>query len=347
MLGPSPASRGGMASVIRTLLEHGYGHDDGCRFIATQVDGTRLRKAGRALAAWAQVAALLALGRVALLHVHVASGASFWRKAAFIAAARLAGCPVLFHLHGGQFRHFLDQASPGRRLAIAVMRSARAAFALSAESADLLRAHCPQCPIEVFPNPIAPGTPLARAPDKSVLFLGRLDADKGVFDLLHAFARVRAVQHGARLVLAGEGDHQALRARAGQLGVMDSVTLPGWVDGAQRAALLATACVFVLPSHHEQLPMSLLEAMAAGTPVIGSAVGAIPDLLVHGRYGTVVPARNIDVLAAAILKMLQDNILAENFSARGLERVQSDYHVEKVLARLRLRYEELLACSDS
>ncbi len=169
MIGPSPASRGGMASVIKTLLEHGYGAGDGCRFIATQVDGSRPRKAGRALAAFAQVAALLACGRVALLHVHVASGASFWRKAAFIATARLVRCPVLLHLHGGQFGQFLDVRLSGRRrrLALGLLKGTRAAFALSSGACTLLRTHCPNASVELFPNPVAPGAPLPACPRRS------------------------------------------------------------------------------------------------------------------------------------------------------------------------------------
>ncbi len=343
MIGPSPASRGGMASVVKTLLEHGYGRADGCLFIATQVDGARARKAGRALLALARFAALLAAGRVALLHVHVASGASFWRKAVFIGAARLARCPVLFHLHGGRFGHFINKlGGRRRRLALWLMRGPGAAFALTEESAAWLRAHCPGTAVDVFPNPIAAAAPLPRAPAAGVLFLGRLEPGKGVFDLLAAFARVRAARPDARLVLAGEGDPAPLRARARELGLLDHVATPGWVGPDQRAALLATAAVFVLPSHAEQMPMSLLEAMAAGTPVVACAVGAISDVLAHGRYGTVVPVGNIDVLAASILEVMQDNILAENFSVGGRERIASDYHAEKVLARLRRRYEELL-----
>jgi glycosyltransferase involved in cell wall biosynthesis len=344
MIGPSPGSRGGMATVIGILLASGYGKGDRCRFIATQVDGSRLRKTGRAACALIHVTALLALGRVSLLHVHVASGASFWRKAAFIGAARLSGCPVLFHLHGGQFRHFIDVRLSGwrRRLALRLMQGPGAAFALSADAAALLASTCPSTPIEVFPNPIATVPPLPRRPGASVLFIGRLEQPKGVFDLVHAFARVRASCPDARLVLAGDGDRAPLHALAASLGVAGRVSMPGWVGVDQRAALLAHAGVFVLPSHHEQMPMSLLEAMAAGTPVVATSVGAVPDMLGHGRYGTVVNAGDIDELAAAILKMLQDNILAEIFSARGLERVRSEYQAEIVLARLRRRYEELL-----
>lgn len=346
MLGPSPASRGGMATVIGILLEHGYGADGSCRFIATHVDGGRLRKAARAGAALAQFGALLLAGRVSLLHVHVASGASFWRKAAFIGAARLFGCPVLFHLHGGRFREFVDVRLSGwrQRLALFLIGGACAAFALSDDAARWLRERCGIAAVEVFPNPIVARVPAPGLRGADILFIGRLEEKKGVFDLLHGFAAIHAAHPAARLVLAGEGDRAAVLALAGRLGIGDRLLLPGWVGESERAALLSTAALFVLPSHEEQMPMVLLEAMACGTPIVASDVGAIPQMLVDGnnnKFGIVVPVKNIDHLAAAILKILNDNILADTFSAGGLERVQSEYLVEKVLNRLRRRYEEL------
>ena len=345
MLGPSPHARGGMASVIATLLAHGYAHDGRCRFIATQVDGGVARKAARAGAALAQFVGLLAMGQVALLHVHVASGVSFWRKAAFIGAARAFRCPVLFHLHGGEFRHFIDQRLSGRRqrAALALIGSAAAAFALTEESAHWLRTRCQLERVEVFPNPVATGGALPRAPGRNVVFIGRLEEKKGVFDLLHAFAQVAAANGAARLVLAGEGQRGAVEALASELGILARLSLPGWVDDAHKAQLLATAAVFVLPSHHEQMPMSLLEAMAAGTPVVASDAGAISCIVQHERCGFVIPAKDIGALAASILRILEDNVLADSFSRCGLERVTSEYKVETVLVRLRRRYEELAA----
>ena len=345
MLGPAPGSKGGMASVIATLLAHGYAEQGGCRFIPTQVDGGVLRKAARAAAALAQFGALLAARRVSLLHVHVASGPSFWRKAAFITAANGAGCPVLFHLHGGEFRQFVDERLSGQRqrVALTLIGSAAAAFVLTADSAAWLCERCHVRQVEVFPNPVDCAGMLPRAPGTDVLFIGRLDARKGVLDLLHAFAHVARARPAARLVLAGEGDTGALLALARALGIVDRLALPGWVEGRRRALLLSTAAVFVLPSHNEQMPMSLLEAMAAGIPVIGSDAGAIPDLLAHGRCGFVIGAKDIGGLAGAIIRILDNHILADTLSALGLERVKSEYEVGAVLQRLRRRYQELAA----
>jgi glycosyltransferase involved in cell wall biosynthesis len=345
MIGPSPAARGGMASVMATMLAHGYGSDGRCVFLPTHVDGSAARKALRAGSALARFTAMLAAGKVALLHVHVASGVSFWRKAAFIRTARAFGCPVLFHLHGGEFRQFIDERLSGRRqrFALDMIGRSAAAFALTRESADWLRDRCHVAAVEVFPNPVAAQGVLPRMPGRDVLFIGRLEEKKGVFDLVRAFGRIAPRHPAARLVLAGEGDRERVQEIAREAGVLDRLVLPGWIDDKARAALLSTAAVFVLPSHNEQMPMSLLEAMAAGTPVIGSDAGGIPEILEQGACGFVIAAKDIDALTGAIERVLVDNIQADIFARRGLERVKSEYLAESVLLRLRRRYEELAA----
>ena len=348
MIGPSPDARGGMASVIKTCLEHGYEADGRCRFIATHVDGKAWRKAARALAALSLFCSLLARRRVALLHVHVASGVSFWRKAPFIGAARLAGCPVLLHLHGGQFQQFIEQRLAGRRrrLALWLLSGSAAAFALTEDAADWLRRRARIAAVDLFPNPVGGPAPLVRQPGRDILFLGRLQESKGVFDLVRAFAMVRARAPGSRLVLAGEGGAAAVHgimALAASLGVDQHLLLPGWVDGPERARLLSTAAVFALPSHHEQMPMSLLEAMLARVPAVASNVGCISHILNKGNCGFLVEPGEIHALAASILCILDDNISAEMTSERAWQRVRSEYLVEPVMQRLRRRYEELAA----
>jgi glycosyltransferase involved in cell wall biosynthesis len=345
MLGPDPGARGGMATVIGTLLAHGYEEDGHCRFLPTYVDGGPLRKARCAAAALLRFGALLARGRVALLHVHAASGTSFWRKAIFMLLARAARVPVLFHLHGGEFRDFIDGRLHGRRkrLALWLLRGSRAAFALTEESAAWLRTRCQLAEVELMPNPLAPVRPLPRQPGRDILYIGRLEEKKGVFDLLEAFAQVRPALPGTRLVLAGDGEADAVRTRAQAMGVSDALVLEGWVDAARRAQLLSQAGVFVLPSHHEQMPMVILEAMAAGTPVVATNVGAVAQMLVQGKAGSVVPVRKISVLAAQILSILTDNSRTEKLTRVAQEQIQSTYLVDTVLLRLRRRYQELAA----
>ena len=343
MIGPAPSAKGGIATVIGILLRHGYAAHGDCEFVPTHVSGSTARKALTAARALLRVSWLLLSGQAGLLHAHVASDASFWRKALFIRLAQLCGCPVIFHLHSGEFRVFLHQRmSPRqRRFALDLMRRSTCALVLSDDATRLLQQEVGVARVELLPNPIPVAVTQPRAPSADVLFLGRLDTKKGVYDLLRAFATVKAQVPGARLILAGEGEVPQVQALAAQLGVLDALVLPGWVGEEQRAALLATAGVFVLPSHFEQMPMVVLEAMVAGTPVVATSVGGVPRMLVDGACGHLVAVGDEAGLAAAITGVLTDAPQADAMAARARSRVVEEYAADVVLARLRARYAEL------
>src|SRR6185436_4751668 len=152
--------------------------------------------------------------------------------------------------------------------------------------------------IVCIPNPAQARAPSAAQRTRdTVLFVGRIERAKGVFDLLESFSAIRAQIPGITLVCAGEGDRDTLAQRAAQLGVQASLRLPGWIDGDAIQDLLNGAAVFVLPSYAEGQPMSLLEAMAAGTPVIATTVGGIPELVKHRETGLLVAPGDSAALA--------------------------------------------------
>src|SRR5262249_26378170 len=147
-----------------------------------------------------------------------------------------------------------------------------------------------------------PAAPAAMRDEGLVAFVGKCDAGKGIFDLLDAIARNPA----ARLVCAGDGDLEGVRRRADELGLASRVKLTGWIGAGARADLLRTCSVFALPSHAEGVPMSLLEAMAAGCPAVASAVGGIPDVVRHGANGLLVTPGDPSSLAHALGRILGD-----------------------------------------
>jgi glycosyltransferase involved in cell wall biosynthesis len=108
-------------------------------------------------------------------------------------------------------------------------------------------------------------------------------------------------------VLAGNGEVQRLREHAAKLGVDDVVEIREWVDAAERDKLLAAANAFVLPSHIEGLPMSLLEAMAWGLAPICTPVGSIPEYVVDGANGILVAPGDVSQLAGAIEKLVSQD----------------------------------------
>src|SRR4029079_8059166 len=99
----------------------------------------------------------------------------------------------------------------------------------------------------------------------------------------------------------GGGAGEAGLRRYGQaLGIASRVSFAGGVFGADKVSLFAQAEVFILPSYSEGLPYALLEAMAAGIPVVATPVGAIPDVISHGTHGFLVPPRDGKAIAEAI-----------------------------------------------
>lgn len=343
MIGPSPRSHGGMASVISTFIKAGYLEENKHIFISTQVDGGVFRKVLIASWSYFRFIYLLLTGRVGLLHAHVASGLSFWRKFAFISTAQLAGCPVVFHLHGGKFRHFIERQPPWRRqISLSLMRRCSHILALTKDTSEWLAEIIQSKPITTFPNPIIFESGRLHERPLNVLFLGRISEEKGIFDLLSAFATVNKQLAEARLIIGGDGDVSAAKDFSEKLGILNAVRFVGWLDEVARAEWLDNSAVFVLPSLFEQMPMTILEAMAAGTPIVATRVGAIPDMLEKGKCGTLVEPGNSATLAKSIYAVLDNPKTAQAMAGRAISRVNSTYSADQVLQRLERLYSTLM-----
>jgi glycosyltransferase involved in cell wall biosynthesis len=195
----------------------------------------------------------------------------------------------------------------------------------------------------VVPNsvPLPPIAPAAGMQAQRILYLGRLEAAKGVFELLAAASRLAPRFPALRLVFGGEGDCAALRRRAAELGLAERVELLGWLGPRERDAELARAEVFCLPSHAEGLPMAMLEAMAASKAVVATAVGGIPEALHDGDNGLLVPPRDEEALARALARLMGDTALRDRLAARARTRIEQHYSTEVVCGQLSAIYREL------
>ena len=345
MIGPCPDAKGGMASVVAVYRKNGLFSGRRCCYLTTATEGGAGRKLWVAASALIRFAFMLIMRRVSLLHVHGASHGSFWRKRVFMRLAGTFGVPVIFHLHGGEFRQFVDERldASTRQKVVDSLKACSLIYCLNDEVAGWLRSVLSGVAVQVMPNPI--DLPQEEAPrekrDSSILFLGRLEQEKGVFDLLAAFSAIARQAPEARLLLCGVGSARAkLEKIVQENGLTSRVDFPGWVDGEEKARLLRRAGVFVLPSYAEGMPMSVLEAMVAGTPVVASRVGAVPEMLENGNSGFVVEAGRVDELAEAILAALDDSRSAD-LSSRALARVREFYSAKVVLDRLRWQYAKL------
>lgn len=344
MVGTSVHTHGGISAVVASYRRAGLFARWPIEYVESHRDGNRLAKLACALRGLATLAWLALRHRHALLHVHVASRASFWRKCAFMALGRAAGWPLVFHLHGGGFADFYaEECSPrGRRAVRFFMDRAACIVTVSERWSAWVRSVSPNPRVACIPSGVRlPRTATGPREPGLVAFVGRCEESKGVLDLLGALAEVRLAIPGARLECAGEGDLDALVERAGGPGLAGAVHALGWLEPRERDRLLARASVFALPSHAEGLPMSLLEAMAAGCPVVAAACGGIPDLVVDGVNGLLVTPGDVDALARALHRLLVDRGLAGRLGNEARATIARRYTAEAALERLEQLYSGL------
>ncbi len=183
---------------------------------------------------------------------------------------------------------------------------------------------------------------LKMAADAQLLGMAcRLVEQKGIPYALEAMRRIRSDFPRAHLVIAGDGEQASeLRRLASRLGIADRVHWLGW--RADAADLMAALDVFLLPSLREGFGLVLLEAMSRRLPIVASHVGAIPEIVIDGETGILVEPRNVDELAKAMTRLLNDRALRKYMGLLGAARLEEHFSVERMVDGTVAVYEQVL-----
>jgi glycosyltransferase involved in cell wall biosynthesis len=268
---------------------------------------------------------------------------------------RLAGCAagarVVAHMHIAN----VYRSGPSRWVQLALddatVRLCAAILTVSYATRDaLVRQGYPLRRVEVIHNGIAlsaieaPPRPTDLPPHAPLLVLvGRLARVKGQHQLITALALLEdadaVVVLAGKDIEAGGAYRAALERRAEELGVRERVVFTGYRDDVR--ALLAAAAVVVLPSEIEGLPLVVLEAMAAGRPVVATAVGGTPELVAAGETGLLVRPGDAQALAAALDSLLRDPERRERMGAAARHRVERDFSLDATTAKVLAVYARL------
>jgi glycosyltransferase involved in cell wall biosynthesis len=354
LVGPDPGSRGGVAAVGRQFLVSPLVRNYRLTHMATYQPGSVATRVRASVWGMGKIAAALLVRRPDIIQIQVASTGSFARKILVGWMARARRVPMIVRIHGGGFDAFLRR-SPAWVLAAARwwLAGADQVIALSERWAERLRPLLPGVTIEVVPNPIEvarycdlaqarfakPQWPEGETPH--ALFLGDVIGRKGVFDLIAAWAEVVRAHPGAKLTIAGTGNMAGARAAAREAGIEDAVQLPGWVTFPEKRRLLADATLFVLPSYVEGVPISLLEAMAAGLPSVVTPVGGVLDAITDGKEALVVDPGDRTALAQALLGLVEQPSRAREMAQFARRRADA-FDISVYASGLDVLYHRLL-----
>lgn len=311
------------------------------RFETLAYGGTMVREArrtgGLALGGFL-LAAARGIRRAARAHGAELIHAHWWFPSGLAAVASAGDLPVVTTMHGTDVRLARDVRLAAPLLRLTTQRSA-ATSTVSRWLAERVRAIDPGAEPEIAPMPAATErfTPGGARDASLVLFVGRLNAQKGIATLVRALAQARAP---VRLRVIGDGpDGPALRAEATRLGLAARID---WQPALPQTALAAEyrrAGMVVVPSIDEGLGMVAVEAQLCGAPVIASDSGGLPDVVRHARTGLLVPPGDPAALAAAIDDLVLHPERAHALADAGRHSALAVFAPEAVAARYEAIYQ--------
>jgi glycosyltransferase involved in cell wall biosynthesis len=296
-----------------------------------------------------RLAALRLSGTPCVVHVNVTGRGSTVRKIIFVAVARLLALRYLLHVHDYDYAAEYGRSGTMKRALIRDMFHGAAKVVVLGAQAERALAAALLLPPErlavlhnAVPDPRPdPGTRQGGA--CHLVFLGYLSARKGVPELLRALASPALRARPWRATLAGGGPVEEFRRQAEELGLVGRVAFPGWLDQAAAGAVCADADVLVLPSHAEGLAMAVLEGLSHGLAVIATPVGAHAEVIEPELSGLLVPPGDVDALAAALARVIDDAALRDRLRAGARRRFLEKFDVRSYAERLCNLHATLLA----
>ena len=343
MIGAGRGVRGGVSSVVNSYYDAGLDKLCELTYLPTMEDGSKLKKL--LVAAGARVRFERLVKKNDILHVHMSADNSFYRKAVFIRKAHKEGKKIIIHMHGSTFDLFYkERCNDAQKQQVReIFAMADKVIALSEDWKEFLAEYiCDEQKIVVIYNAVK--IPEAYSKDyanRKMLFLGILGQRKGTYDLIEVLPEILGKYPDSHIYFGGDGERQQAEQLCMEKEIVDHVTFLGWVRGTEKEKLLKECSIYVLPTYHEGMPMSILEAMSYGMAVVSTYVGGIPHIITDGENGLLCEAGDNAALQKKLLKLLEDEGLRERLGWNAYRMMARNFDVKENVKRVYGIYEEL------
>lgn len=328
LVGPSLSQRGGIVSVLHGLNGFLVSNGMNVRVIPTTAEGSRWQSAAAFLLGWIAIFDICLFRKFDIVHLHMSFRGSCFRKSLLGLTCWMFRMPYIIHLHSGGFHTFHDNelGHIGRKFVNFIFHRASRVIALSLAWQTWLEKTMKLQNVSVVFNGVPSYTKKNLEQAKpTVLFLGRLGANKGTGELISAMREVFRQIPDVLLELGGDGDIEHYRQQAFDL---PNIRFLGWLDDAGRRAALDRATIYCLPSWNEGLPMSILEAMSAALPVVSTPVGGIPEAVIDGVTGLLVQPGDVQELSSALSYLLNNHEKAMAMGRNGQARHRELFSID-------------------
>lgn len=346
MVVPSFSAKGGIATVVSGYKGSELEKQYNIKYIESYCDGSKVKKIFKAIRAYFSFLKEMVINKPDLVHIHSSFGGSFYRKLPFVYMASIFNIPVINHIHGSEIANlYINASKKKKKLVENCFDKCRYLVVLSEEwkkNLEVVKTKTPKIVIENYSTIHKECLKRKNHQDKIILFLGFITELKGCFNIPDIAKKVIEQNANVKFILAGSGEIEKLQDILEEKGISQYFSFPGWVRKEEKENLLKNADIFLLPSYTEAMPMSILEAMGYGLPIVTTNVGGIPQLVEDGKNGYMTEPGNIDGFVKAILKLFGNDELIYDMGKEGIEKACEKYSLEKHLEKVCTLYENIL-----
>lgn len=323
--------KGGIAAVVSGYYGSKLEQDYDMIYVESYKDGGKLTKLFKGICGYFHFAKVLLVDRPDIVHMHSSFGPSFYRSLPFIYMSSWAKKPMIDHIHGSEFDKLYTNASERKKKLVRKAWGKCNRFIVLSESwKERFSEVIPNEKMTVIENYSIVKDGINRSQcHNQVLFLGAINQMKGCYDMVDVIKRVAEVVPDIKMVVAGAGEIEQVKSKAIAEGVAEHFAFPGWVRGEQKEKLLKESDVFFLPSYTEGMPMSVLDAMGYGLPIVASNVGGIPRIVHEGENGFMREPGDTAGFTEAIIQIMTSDAMRINMGKQSMEIVKERYSLEK------------------
>lgn len=270
--------------------------------------------------------------RVDLVHITTSGRLAVFRDLGIVLLCKFFGVPVVYHIHFGRIPEIAGGGTLEWRIISLVVSFVRVVVAIDKATEEAVKIYLPNINIQLIPNCIdiqkLPSSLRGKGSARTAIFIGWIVPTKGIEELMAAWSDLKP--EGWRLKIIGPGDPQYLRQLLKRY-ESTNVDFLGELPHDEAMAMLAVSDLFILPSYSEGFPNAVLEAMALGTAIVATEVGAVDEML-SGGCGILIKPRDIPSLKSAIRMTCSNSDLRTAMGERARVRAKEKYSLDVIFS---------------
>lgn len=282
-----------------------------------------------------------------IVHIHGASKGSFYRKYfIFFCSKLIFRKKIIYHVHGGGFHNFYVKSNSLTKFLVSqFLNHADVTICLSKSWEKYFSTNFEPKRLVIVPNFIQKNCSLKSYKKEGkviFLFLGKVVATKGIYDFIEVIKELLITYDNKfELWVGGNGEIQFLENLIKENKLEPYVKYLGWIKGDRKEEILKASDIYVLPSYKEGLPVSILEAMSYGMPIISTKVGGIPELVKDNVSGILIEPGDKKALKSAVEIFLTDKNQIKTMGKESYSIVNNNFTTEIALTKVNQIYEDL------